>query len=43
MKVKIIIYKRSTTSSTSPLEILTWITVLLEMMLLLLKLKLNEI
>ncbi len=35
--------QRSTTSSTSPLEILTWITVLLEMMLLLLKLKLNEI
>ena len=35
--------QRSTTSSTSPLEILTWIAILLEIILLLLKLKLNEI
>jgi preprotein translocase subunit SecG len=33
----------STTTSTSPLEVLTWGTVILELVLLLIKLKINEI
>ena len=33
----------SNTTSTSPLEVLTWGTVILELVLLLIKLKINEI